>query len=272
MTLLLDADGIVESATAALTRLLGYDPVVVWGRPFADLVSPEERALFAAAMSRAVDGSDAGGLAATAEVNLARSDGTYVPIEMSIVSLLDDPVVRGLVVSCHDITRLRAAQSALSLLAHRDPLTGLLNRRSFDAALQREWQQTQRDGIDSYVVMVDLDGFKAVNDAHGHAAGDEALRVVAAVIDGVARDTDVCARLGGDEFGVILVRCGGEASAIGFCDRLDAALAGEVATISGGLRASCGYQSLRSASSPTDALHQADLAMFHEKANRPPSR
>ncbi len=272
MTVLLDADGTVESTTAAVTRLLGYDPEDVWGSPLANLIAPEDRPLFAAAVSRAVEASDAGGVAATAEVNLARSDGTYVPMELSIVSLLNDPVVHGLVVSCHDITRLRAAQQALSLLAHHDPLTGLLNRRSFDAVLQREWLLTQRDGIDSYVVMVDLDGFKAVNDAHGHAAGDDLLRVVGAALERVARDTDVCGRLGGDEFGVVLVRCGGEAAAIGFCDRLGEILAGEVATVSEGLGASCGYQSLRQATSPTEALHQADLAMFHEKANRPRSR
>lgn len=272
LTLLLDADGTVDCATAAVTRLLGHDPEVISGRPLQELIAPEDHAAFRLAVAQAVQESDAGGVAATVELSLVRQDGTYMPVEASIVSLLNDPVVSGLVVSCHDITRLRAAQHELSLLAHHDSLTGLHNRRSFDAALEREWMLTQRDGIDSYVVAIDLDGFKGVNDRHGHASGDKVLAAVAAVIEGIARDTDVCGRLGGDEFGVILIRCGGEASAIGFCARLEEALARDLGILEEGVGASCGYHSLRRAASAAEALNGADLAMLQAKAGRQHAR
>jgi diguanylate cyclase (GGDEF)-like protein/PAS domain S-box-containing protein len=268
LTLLLDADGRVECATAAVTRLLGHDPEVIAGLPLQELIAPEDHEAFRLAVAQAVQESDAGGVAATVELGLARHDGTYMPVEASIVSLLNDPVVNGLVVSCHDITRLRAAQQKLSLLAHHDSVTGLYNRRFFDAALEREWTLTQRDGIDTFVVVIDLDGFKGVNDRHGHASGDKVLAAVAARMEGILRDTDVCGRLGGDEFGVLLVRCGGEAAAMGFCARLEEALALELGIIDEGVGASCGYQSLRRASSPAEALNGADLAMLEAKARR----
>lgn len=271
LTLLLDAEGVVDSATAAVTRLLGHDPENVCGRPFQDLIAPEDRPAFAAAIATAIAQSDAGGVAATVEFDLAKRGGGHVAVEASVVSLLNDPVVHGLVVACHDITRLRAAQHALSELAHHDDLTGLSNRRSFDLALEREWILTQRDGIDSFVVVVDLDGFKRVNDEHGHAAGDDVLRAVGAALRSLTRDTDMCARIGGDEFGVLLIRCGGEAAATGFCARLEDELAGLSDTI-GEVTASCGYHSLKRAPSSAEALKRADLAMLHRKGTRPNSR
>ena len=85
-------------------------------------------------------------------------------------------------------------------MASRDPLTDALNRRAFDIELAR----CAASGLEAAVVLLDLDGFKEINDAHGHHAGDELLRQTADTIRGRLRRDDVLARLGGDEFVVLL--------------------------------------------------------------------
>ena len=160
---------------------------------------------------------------------------------------------------------LRRLSDQLAQQASTDALTGLLNRRAFDAALQREWKLTQRDGIDSFVLVMDLDGFKSVNDERGHATGDSALREFAHVLKGLVRETDVVARLGGDEFAVILVRCGGEMTALGFEQRLQERLAAAIADAPYELGVSVAYRSLRASASPELALHFADIAMLGAK-------
>ena len=97
--------------------------------------------------------------------------------------------------------RLAAAQHH----AYHDPLTDLRNRTLFDEMAQRQIAQSYRDGAQLAILAIDLDGFKAVNDQHGHAAGDFVLKTVADRIMGLVRSSDVVSRRGGDEFAVMLV-------------------------------------------------------------------
>jgi diguanylate cyclase (GGDEF)-like protein/PAS domain S-box-containing protein len=266
MTMLLDGDGIVQSVNGAITRQLGHDPERICGRSLFELTEPTDHHALTFALSRLHQTSSTH--PATVEVQLVSVDGRLVPFELAVVSLLDDPSVGGVIVSAHDISRLRAAQQALEQLAAYDSLTGLANRRTFDAALEREWALTKRDGIDSYVVVADLDGFKRLNDAHGHAAGDEALRQFSHLLRRLVRSTDVVARLGGDEFAVILVRCGTDAAAVGLATRLQQESATRHWPGAACLGISTGSQSLRHANSPADALHRADVAMLASKPGR----
>ena len=98
--------------------------------------------------------------------------------------------------------RLLHAEARQRVMAERDPLTGLYNRRSFDSALAHALDH--RDG--AALVLFDFDGFKAINDDHGHPVGDAVLRAVAAACQEVVRDGDCLARFGGDEFAVIARR------------------------------------------------------------------
>jgi diguanylate cyclase (GGDEF)-like protein len=102
------------------------------------------------------------------------------------------------------VTERYRYEQQLAHLADHDPLTGLANRRRFDAELGRHVDECRRYGVRGALLLLDLDHFKAVNDTLGHAAGDELLTMVGQILRTRLRSTDVVARLGGDEFGVLL--------------------------------------------------------------------
>ena len=266
ITMLLDADGTVTSVSAAVTRQLGLDQELVCDRPLAAIIETDDRATLAVALHEAAESTATNPV--TVEVRLTSAENKLIPFELTFVSLLDDPTVEGLVVTGHDISRLRAAQDALEQLATYDTLTGLFNRRVFDAVIEREWALAQGDGNDSYVCIADLDGFKQLNDEHGHAAGDDALREFGLILRNLARETDLVARIGGDEFAVIQTRCGGELAAIGLEDRIQEELARRTWPGDTKLGVTLGHQSLRKAISAADAVARADLAMLQTKHPR----
>ena len=103
-----------------------------------------------------------------------------------------------------DISRMRHAQTHLEYLAHHDVLTGLPNRSLLYSRLRHTLERARRDGTLCAVLLVDLDGFKAVNDTLGHEAGDELLQLAGNRMRQRLRDSDTLARLGGDEFVVVL--------------------------------------------------------------------
>jgi diguanylate cyclase (GGDEF)-like protein len=137
--------------------------------------------------------------------------GDWLPNSM-VLALLTGVVVMTAALTARALYRAairdahgEQAQIELLKLAARDPLTGLANRRRFDEALQTEWLRASRDAKQLSLLMIDVDHFKAYNDAHGHQKGDECLRLVAAAIAREAvRPSDLVARYGGEEFAVIL--------------------------------------------------------------------
>lgn len=111
---------------------------------------------------------------------------------------------KGFVVTYTDVTERKLNEQRIWLQAHYDVLTGLANRSLFHELLKRHVQQTQRTGHSFGLLFIDLDGFKKVNDTHGHDKGDLLLQAAANRLQQVVRESDVVARLGGDEFTVIL--------------------------------------------------------------------
>ena len=103
-----------------------------------------------------------------------------------------------------DVSQAHRAQERLRQLAHRDRLTGLLNRAATETALEHLLEEAGHDGFRVHVMFVDLDGFKAVNDRLGHAAGDRVLQEAANRLRSVLRDDDLLGRFGGDEFVVVV--------------------------------------------------------------------
>ncbi|MES2015509.1 MAG: sensor domain-containing diguanylate cyclase [Pseudomonadota bacterium] len=116
----------------------------------------------------------------------------------------DDGELAAVVQTLRDMTDEKTAQIALEQLATRDGLTGLANRRCFDDTLRAEWARATRQHQPLSLLMVDVDNFKAFNDAHGHLGGDECLKRIASAIANEMRANDLVARYGGEEFAVIL--------------------------------------------------------------------
>ena len=158
---------------------------------------------------------------------------------------------------------------ALRQLATRDQLTGLLNRRELDRILNEEAERAQRFGQPLALVMVDIDHFKAVNDTHGHPAGDAVLREVAKRLAAMLRTVDRVARYGGDEFALVLVQTDRRA-ALEVARRIVEAIAAEPVVIAGGptlaLTISAGLSILPTDVSRIDLLlSAADRALYAAK-------
>jgi diguanylate cyclase (GGDEF)-like protein len=153
-------------------------------------------------------------------------------------------------------------------LALRDGLTGLLNRRAFDEALERAVSQAERAGLPLSLLMIDLDHFKRLNDTYGHSAGDTALQAAAAEIRQQVRGGDLAARYGGEEFAVILPDTDGGA-AFRMAERLRNALSERVVTVGDEtirVTASCGVSALDLGYATPQALVQsADEALYASK-------
>jgi len=105
---------------------------------------------------------------------------------------------------------IRRTQSQLQDLAIHDPLTRVLNARTFSDRLGQELRRNRRYGRPLSLLYLDLDDFKIVNDSHGHQTGDAVLRLVAEAIRGAVRQADIVGRLGGDEFAVLMPETGAD--------------------------------------------------------------
>jgi diguanylate cyclase (GGDEF)-like protein len=118
------------------------------------------------------------------------------------------------------------ARALLGRLALRDPLTDLPDRRAFESHLSRAFESAYTQGTAMAVLMCDIDNFKKINDLHGHATGDQALLLVARLLENHRRESDLCCRLGGDEFAVVLEATDGE-TALGIAERIREAVSNQ---------------------------------------------
>lgn len=169
------------------------------------------------------------------EYRVRRPDGRHVWIEEHALVAERDADGRPLrlVGVATDISARKEAEMRLAHLALHDPLTGLPNRRALAEALDRAIARAERSGLALAVLCLDLDGFKAINDRHGHPAGDAALVEVGARLRRTVRRSDVVARLGGDEFAVIAGDLKGPTPVVRLARRIGAALAEPLALPTG---------------------------------------
>ncbi|WCB91755.1 hypothetical protein DSM104299_00431 [Baekduia alba] len=252
----------------ALAELLGYERNTLLGTRISSVLHPEElpatRERLTALMTGAAE-------RVTAECRMIHADGHSVWTLVTVAAVTDDegrPAYGiGQIV---DITERKRFEGQLQYLADHDALTGLFNRRRFEEELDRVLAGAERYRRPGALLVLDLDGFKYVNDTLGHPVGDELIARLAATLRAELRETDVIARLGGDEFGVILPEVTeGEAAAV--AGKLLRAVErdGTVAdssrharvTASIGLAAFDGTDGL----SAEELLVEADIAMYDAK-------
>jgi diguanylate cyclase (GGDEF)-like protein len=169
-----------------------------------------------------------------------------------------------------ELAEARKEMAALAARADVDPLTDLANRRGFGRELMRACAYVKRYGTSAALVYFDLDGFKRINDRHGHAAGDAMLKAVALVLARHVRASDLVARLGGDEFAALLWNCS-ETDAQAKALAIETAIARTTAThadASFSVGASAGAAMLLPLDQPAAVLERADRAMYARKAER----
>jgi diguanylate cyclase (GGDEF)-like protein len=168
------------------------------------------------------------------------------------------------------LAKARARIAELELMAEVDPLLNILNRRGFERALARALAYLKRHATPAALAYLDLDGFKRINDAHGHAAGDAVLKAVAGMLAHNVRGSDVVARIGGDEFALLLfnldeIQARAKARTLeSFLPAISVAWAG--ARLSVG--ASVGVAAIDPGEEPATAIARADHAMYQRKAER----
>jgi diguanylate cyclase (GGDEF)-like protein/PAS domain S-box-containing protein len=198
-----DALGQIVSWNLAASRLYGYAPADAIGQPVTMLVPERDRARTADFLADISSPETADRMATPIEMTGLRQDGVEIPVEVSIGSwnVGDERHFSGIV---RDITERKRIEGQLQHLADHDSLTGLFNRRRFESELERMVSEVSRYERRAALMVLDLDGFKEVNDRHGHSAGDEVITKVGALLASLVRDSDIVSRLGGDEFGVII--------------------------------------------------------------------
>ena len=143
---------------------------------------------------------------------IQRLDGTTVSVALTGAPIRTEGHVSGAVLVLHDMTQERQYLANLSWQASHDALTGLANRREFEYRLEQALASLAHQPGNHALMFLDLDQFKLVNDTNGHAAGDELLRHICALLQQGIREGDTLARLGGDEFGVLLRHCTADAA------------------------------------------------------------
>ena len=195
---LMRSDGSILSANAQACRLLGYTESELRALGRNGLTEPDDPRVAALLDEHRREG------AARGEMKMRRKDGNWVPVDVSSTTFRDRSGELCASLIIRDITDRKRAEEHIEYLAYHDELTGIPNRAHFQRAFEHTIATSQRQGLKSALMVVDLDRFKNINDIIGHEAGDQLLKQVAARLRTCLRDGDVLARLGGDEFVILM--------------------------------------------------------------------
>ncbi|MEP6502205.1 MAG: PAS domain-containing protein [Betaproteobacteria bacterium] len=214
-----DAQEKLRFMNATFHDWLGVDIAAAIGRPLAEVVgaenyAPRQEYLRSALAGRRVEFE----LVSQTRAGPRNLQTVYLP------DVRDDGFVRGIFTLSTDVTALKDVERELQRLARIDTLTGLANRRQFDELLEQALARHRRTQRPLALIFLDVDRFKAINDTHGHGAGDAVLKEFAARMHASLRETDVAARLAGDEFVVILDGLGTRDEAVVVATKLQQAI------------------------------------------------
>ncbi|MEV0900219.1 sensor domain-containing diguanylate cyclase [Actinoplanes sp. NPDC049802] len=258
----LDEAGRIIFSSPSAVSVLGFEVGALVGHSVFDVVHPDDQRQMRDRLTRLL--TDPSGVLRL-QCRVRTADGQFRWFDFTASNQMDNPALVGVVINARDISENRAFQERLEHEAQHDPLTGLPNRRRMQ---DRLCSSLRSESV--AVLFVDLDGFKPVNDAHGHEVGDELLRQVADRLSACVRSTDVLARVGGDEFVMLMPgvhdRADVEAmsSRVGYVLELPFRIDGYEISIS----ASVGVHMAPAAADPDEALRAADHAMYEIKYSR----
>jgi diguanylate cyclase (GGDEF)-like protein/PAS domain S-box-containing protein len=243
----------------SVTRMLGHRDAELLGDELIALVHEEDREALRAAI--------AGGAPRELVFRVRNRFGEWRHLEAHVTDLREDRYVAGVVLNARDVTERLRLEEQLTVQAFHDNLTGLANRALFQDRVDQALARSARSRAPLAILLVDLDGFKQVNDSLGHSAGDQLLQEVATRFTAVKRAGDTLARLGGDEF-ALLLEGAGESQAIALAERLLESLVPPV-TIPGRvlpIGASVGVVLHPGGAGESEELvRHADLAMYAAK-------
>lgn len=221
-----DAAGVVTWLNPVAERMTGWLAAEAMGHPLARvyrIVHEETRAPIGNSVAACL--AQGTTVALTSHAVLISREGTEFGIVDSAAPIRNAAgAVLGVVLVFHDVSEQRRMSGEMTYRATHDALTGLINLAEFKARLSRVLLSAHEEGSEHALLYIDLDQFKLVNDACGHAVGDQLLQQVGKLLAGTVRARDTLARLGGDEFAIILEHCTAEQAALvaeKICERMD---------------------------------------------------
>jgi diguanylate cyclase (GGDEF)-like protein/PAS domain S-box-containing protein len=264
----LDATGEIRYQSPSAQQLVGVSSEELIGTSYVALLDENDGARLRSILADLAASTDPSA-SATAEYRLRHQDGSWRSVESIVSNQTTDPTVNGLVLNTRDVTDRKLLQEELAQQAFHDSLTGLSNRAVFRDRVDHALARATRTGSRSAVFLLDLDGFKTVNDSLGHDAGDQLLIAAAQRLQFQGRSSDTVARIGGDEFGILLEDDADETSARAMADRLLAAFSVpfEVRGRELFVRATIGIAlSVAGESNTDEMIRNADTAMYAAKA------
>ncbi|HVH64412.1 MAG TPA: EAL domain-containing protein [Candidatus Acidoferrum sp.] len=263
--ILTDAEGAITYLNSVFERVLGRAPGAVMGRSWLDLIHPDDQPRLQWVIEKARQTS--GGRAST-EARISHADHGWRQAEVTITNLLEDGTVKGLVVNLRDITERKALDDQLAHHALHDPLTGLVTRAVFRDRLHQSVVRAARRRERPAVLMVNLDGFRRINDGLGYTVGDGVLVAAAERLRQSVRAGDTVARMSGDTFAILVEDTEKDESPDQVAERVLNELKGiSIANRPIELSASIGIASLAPGDhNPDDPLRDADTALFEAKA------
>ena len=257
----------ITYASPSAQTAWGYDPRSLVGRPVTDLVAADDGPTLLSHLVRASALPPRSKL--TLEVRVERFGGGHRICNAVAANLADHPGVRGISMTCGDVTEQRSLEAQLSKRAFNDELTGLANRALFTDRIGQSLRRRSSDRSTTALLFLDLDDFKQINDGLGHGAGDQLLIAVARRLAECVRPGDTVARLGGDEFGILLEHPCDATEAVRVAARLVEILALplEVGDLRLSARASIGIALSHDGAEAHSLLRDADIAMYEAKGS-----
>jgi diguanylate cyclase (GGDEF)-like protein/PAS domain S-box-containing protein len=236
------------------------------GRLYKDYHSPEETRLFIEKAEKVFSRGES----VHHEYQSLR-DGRYFLLTLSPVKK-EDGTVTAVTVLSKDVTDFKLMEEKLRKLSLTDELTGLYNRRGFYTLAEHLMRAAHRNGMKLYLLYIDLDNMKVINDKYGHKEGDKALAHFGQILRENYRESDVISRIGGDEFAIIMQEGNTDSTIEKLISRLHRTLSAEIAKKEDGyiLSASIGVASYEPStpSSLDDLLSHADRMMYRQKQSK----